>query len=145
MQETEATPGHRLSSGVAVVRRLSETFEFLLLRAYQHWDFPKGLVENGETSIQAAVREVEEETSISDLDFQWGEHYMDTGPYNRGKVARYYLAKTQATDIYLPINPDLGKPEHVEFRWCSYRDGLELTSPRVRPVFNWAANILKIE
>ena len=145
MQESEATPGHRLSSGVAVVRPGNDGFEFLLLRAYQHWDFPKGLVEAGETPIQAAVREVKEETSISDLDFLWGEHYMDTGPYNRGKVARYYLAKTLATDIYLPINPDLGKPEHVEFRWCSYRDGLDLTSARVRPVFNWAANILKIE
>ncbi|MEM7281854.1 MAG: NUDIX domain-containing protein [Pseudomonadota bacterium] len=142
---SEATPGHRISAGVVVVRPNEADFEFLLLRAYQHWDFPKGLVEAGETSLQAAVREVEEETSISDLDFQWGEHYLDTGPYNRGKTARYYLAQTRKTDIYLPINPDLGKPEHVEFRWCEYRESMKLTSARVRPVVNWAANILKID
>ena len=32
-----------------------------------HWDFPKGHMERGETEIQTALREVEEETGLKDL------------------------------------------------------------------------------
>ena len=145
MQEQQVAPGPRLSSGVIVVRSSSQGFEFLLLRAYEHWDFPKGLVETGETPLEAAIREVEEETTVSDLDFMWGKHYLETGPYNRGKVARYYLAQTQQQEVDLPINPELGKPEHVEYRWTDYQAGMILISARVRPVLTWAANILKID
>lgn len=137
--------GRRLSAGVVVVRPSEPGFQFLLLRAYHHWDFPKGIVENGETPFDAAIREVCEETTVADLQFLWGKNYIETGPYNRGKVARYYLAQTQTEYVSLPVNPELGKPEHAEFRWSDYRTGMEMTSARVRPVLTWAANILKID
>ena len=57
----------RLSAGVIIVRDTREGRRFLLLRAFNHWDFPKGLVENGETPFEAAVREVCEETTLDDL------------------------------------------------------------------------------
>ena len=59
-----------------------------MLRAYHNWDFPKGICEDGESPKEAAQREVQEETGITGLEFAWGDRYMDTGPYNRGKVAR---------------------------------------------------------
>ena len=40
---TARTP--RLSAGVVVVRETSDGWRFLLLRAFNHWDFPKGMVE----------------------------------------------------------------------------------------------------
>ena len=52
----------RVSAGVVVVRRVGDDWRFLLLRAFNHWDFPKGMVEAGEQPIEAAVREVREET-----------------------------------------------------------------------------------
>ena len=39
--------------------------EFLVLDYGRHWDFAKGHVEAGETDLQAAVRELEEETGIA--------------------------------------------------------------------------------
>lgn len=38
--------------------------DLLLIRRNGRWDLPKGKVENGETLIQAALREVEEETGL---------------------------------------------------------------------------------
>jgi 8-oxo-dGTP pyrophosphatase MutT (NUDIX family) len=35
----------RLSAGVVVVRQTADGWRFLLLRAFSHWDFPKGMVE----------------------------------------------------------------------------------------------------
>ena len=82
----------RLSAGVVVVRQVEEGWRFLLLRAFNHWDFPKGMVEAGEEPLEAAVREVREESTIDDLDFAWGQASTRTGPYSRGKVACYYIA-----------------------------------------------------
>jgi len=42
-----------MSSGVVVVSVLDRKLKFLLLRAYRNWDFPKGLVEAGESPIDA--------------------------------------------------------------------------------------------
>ena len=132
--------GRRLSAGVALVH-FGRRRRFLLLRAFQFWDFPKGMVELNETPLEAAIREVTEETTLSDLQFEWGQDYRETGPYSRGKIARYYLARTRSLEVSLPVNPILGRPEHSEFRWVSYRQALDLTSPRVRPIVHWAARI----
>lgn len=127
-----------LSAGVVVVRREGDAWRCLLLRAFQYWDSPKGQVEDGEKPIQAALREVREETGIRDLDFIRGHDYVETGPYARGKVARYYLAETHSRHVVLGVNPELGRPEHQEYRWVSFRRARQLASPRVKRVLEWA-------
>lgn len=130
---------HRLSAGVVVVRDTSDGWCFLLLRAFNHWDFPKGMVEPGEEPLAAAIREVREETLIDDLDFAWGEQYTQTGPYSRGKVARYYLARTRTVNVTLTVIEALGRAEHNEYRWVDQATALNLVSPRVAPIVEWAA------
>jgi 8-oxo-dGTP pyrophosphatase MutT (NUDIX family) len=134
----------RLSAGVVVVRQAEEGWRFLLLRAFNHWDFPKGMVEPGEEPLAAAVREVQEESQIGDLDFRWGETSTRTGPYSRGKVACYYIARTATAEVTLPVNPELGRPEHSEFRWVDYDEAMTLVSPRVRPVLHWASQVMNL-
>ncbi len=131
-------PPHRLSAGVVVVSLAQRKLKFLLLRAYRNWDFPKGLVEAGEEPIEAALREVREETTLDDLSFDWGLTFMDTGPYNKGKISRYYIARSKETQVLLPVNPDLGRPEHHEARWTDFKQALAMVSPRLVPVLHWA-------
>lgn len=128
----------RLSAGVVIVRWQGQALRYLLLRAFRHWDFPKGRVERGEDPLQAACREVEEETTLTDLRFRWGTEYYETGPYRRGKRARYYLAEAPTGEVSLPVSEELGRPEHHEFRWLGYAAARERLSPRVRPVLDWA-------
>jgi 8-oxo-dGTP pyrophosphatase MutT (NUDIX family) len=132
-------PNHHLSAGAVVVRETGDGIRYLLLRAFDHWDFPKGLVEAGEAPLAAAIREVREETTIEDLEFAWGDMYTETGPYSRGKIARYYIARTRTSDVSLPVNPELGTPEHHEFRWVDQSAAFRLVSPRVQPVVTWAS------
>jgi bis(5'-nucleosidyl)-tetraphosphatase len=135
----------RLSSGVVVVSLSQRKLKFLLLRAYRNWDFPKGLVEAGEEPIDAALREVREETTLDDLSFDWGLAFMETGPYNRGKISRYYVARSKETQVSLPINPDLGMPEHQEACWVDFDKALTMVSPRLQPVVQWARAIVNHE
>lgn len=131
-----------LSCGVVLARETEEGWKTLLLRAYSHWDFPKGLREDGEASMEAALREVREETSIDDVAFDWGDRFTETGPYSRGKTARYYLGRTSQADVIMGPSLETGEPEHHEWRWVSFDEAYDLASPRVRAVVTWARQII---
>ena len=130
------------SCGVVVARSTDQGWMTLLLRAYHHWDFPKGVREEGEEPLQAALREVQEETGVDDLKFDWGDRFFETGPYSRGKVARYYIASTEQAEITMGISPDTGAPEHHEWRWVTFDEAYDLGSPRVRQIVQWARQII---
>jgi 8-oxo-dGTP pyrophosphatase MutT (NUDIX family) len=132
----------RLSCGAVIVRETDAGWLTLMLRAYHNWDFPKGICEEGESPMDAAIREVGEETGITKLEFPWGDRSTDTGPYNRGKMARYYLARTSQEEIEMGIAPELGRPEHHEFRWVDFDEAFDLSAPRVRVVVQWARQIV---
>jgi bis(5'-nucleosidyl)-tetraphosphatase len=127
-----------LSAGVVIVRQAADGWRVLLLRAYNYWDFPKGETQLGEDPLTTAKREVREETTIEDLEFRWGQTFFETPPYGRNKVARYYLAVTGAEQVHLPVNADLGRPEHQEYRWLEFAGARPLVVPRVAAVLDWA-------
>lgn len=126
-----------------VVRREGGEPRYLLLRVYTYWDFPKGEIGAGEEPLAAAVREVEEETTLGDLRFPWGEVYRETPPYSGGKVARYYLAESPAGEVRLPVSPELGRAEHHEFRWCSYAEARQRLGERVQAILDWADAVVR--
>jgi bis(5'-nucleosidyl)-tetraphosphatase len=132
----------KLSCGAVLVRKTGSSWVTLMLRAYSNWDFPKGICEAGETPLQAAIREVGEETGVTDLSFDWGDRFTETGPYNQGKVARYFLARTEEEEVEMGISPELGRPEHHEFQWIDFDHAYDISSPRVRLVVQWARQVI---
>ncbi len=131
-----------LSCGVVLARRTDDGWVTLMLRAFHHWDFPKGIRERGEEPMEAAVREVDEETGVTDLSFEWGDRFFETGPYSRGKVARYFIATTAQEDVEMGISPETGEPEHHEWRWVTFDEAYDLGSPRVRSIVQWSRQII---
>ena len=99
--------------------------KFLLLHYTSgHWDFPKGHIEEGETDVEAVIREVFEETGISDLRLIEGfiQHvyynYRRDGNLVQKKVS-FYLAQTLTRNIKLST-------EHQDFLWAEYPLALEI-------------------
>ncbi|MFO7739932.1 MAG: NUDIX domain-containing protein [Desulfatiglandaceae bacterium] len=135
----------RLSAGIVVVREESGQWQYLFLRAYKNWDFPKGIVEPGEDPLETAVRETGEETGIHKLNFRWGRVFKETAPYRSGgkKVARYYLASTSESRVTFAVNPDIGKPEHHEYCWLSYKKTRDLAPQRLNSIIDWANKIIE--
>lgn len=143
--ETPVTPSrptrvHRdvLSSGIIPVRFTEGRVQYLLLRVYSYWDFPKGVVLRNEDPLIGAIRELEEETALRNPKFKWGKDFRETPKYARGKTARYYIAELKEGDVELRPNPFTGRLEHHEFAWFDYEEARELVSPRVKPIFEWA-------
>ncbi len=133
-----AEHGSEPSAGVVVVRWFDKTPRVLLLRVYGYWDFPKGRVEPGEQALDTAIREAREEAALDDLEFAWGEVYLQTPPYRRGKIARYYLAHSQDAEVMLLPNPELGRPEHHAYAWLSFDEARERLVPRLQTILDWA-------
>jgi 8-oxo-dGTP pyrophosphatase MutT (NUDIX family) len=135
----------KLSAGVVVARKESGEWKYLFLRAYKNWDFPKGVVEEGEDPLETARREVEEEAGIKDLNFRWGELFRETEPYRSGgkKVARYYIAETSQSQVTFSTNPELGRPEHHEYRWLSFDEVKKRSPKRLLTIIDWADEIIR--
>jgi 8-oxo-dGTP pyrophosphatase MutT (NUDIX family) len=88
-----------ISAGGVVVRRDDDRVLFLLIRdSYRNWGFPKGHVEDGEAPASAALREVQEETGILQLELRGELQTIDWYFRFRGrlihKVCHFYLMET---------------------------------------------------
>ncbi len=138
---TNADPNRKRAAGIVVLRRVQGDWRILLLRAFRNWDFPKGRIEAGEDPLAAALRETREETGLTDLAFSWGHVFRETEPYAGGKIARFYMAQTGTESIELPVNPELGRPEHQEWRWTSFDEARGLLAPRLRSIVDWAESV----
>jgi len=143
MASAAASKTYTLSAGIVPIRGSPGQAHFLILRAYSYWDFPKGVVEPGENPLQAAIREVREETGLTNLVFRWGETYRETPPYRGSKIARYYLAESPHGEVILLPNPALGRAEHQEFRWVEFGEAQALLVPRLRAILEWANGLLQ--
>ena len=127
------------SAGIILVDISKEEPAVLCLRAYSNWDFPKGQLDQGETHKEAALRELEEETGYTPQDIQLVKSLIDHpesvtyGSGKRKKTATYFYAVLTnfEKEPYLPINPELGHPEHDEWTWQSVENLKEITPKRL--------------
>jgi 8-oxo-dGTP pyrophosphatase MutT (NUDIX family) len=114
---------------------------YLLLDYGKHWDFPKGHLEKKESDLQAALRELEEETGISDPDIVPGfaheiRYFFKRGKRVIGKSVIFFLAQSSQTKIKL-------SDEHVDYAFLDFPSALDrLTYPNAREVLRLAEEFL---
>jgi 8-oxo-dGTP pyrophosphatase MutT (NUDIX family) len=87
------------SAGGVVFRLERGQPMYLLIRdSYQNWGFPKGHLESDEVPETAALREVSEETGLSDLTLRGGIDRIEWNFRFRGqrvhKVCHFFLMET---------------------------------------------------
>ena len=140
-----AAPPHRLSAGVVVVSLVQRKLKFLLLRAYRNWDFPKGLVEPGEEPDRRRdARGARGDHARRHL-LRLGLGVHGHRSLQQGQDFPLLHRAQQGNPHQLPVNPELGVPEHHEARWVDYRKALTMVSPRLKPVVHWAYRIINHE
>ena len=131
------------SAGVAIIDQTHSSsntdLAVLCVRAYANWDFPKGRQNDGETLIETAIREVEEETTLRHgLDYTLIEQFRLAVTYGSGrrkKTASYFVGlRISETEPSLPVSEELGKPENDEYRWVKLSDLHELMPTRLQDI-----------
>jgi 8-oxo-dGTP pyrophosphatase MutT (NUDIX family) len=112
------------SAGVVIYRDADDGPEYLVLHYDAgHWDFVKGKIENNETIRDTAIRETEEETGITGIEFNDEfEEKIDYFFRRNGTIVYkdviYLLAKTDRKEITLSY-------EHQGYDWLSFDDAFE--------------------
>ncbi len=129
------------SAGGVVVRGDRGESEFLAIKPAHRdrWQLPKGTIDRGETSRQAAVREVREEGGVharivSDLGPI--QFFYQTGGQRFAKTVDFYLMTYESGD---PADHD---HEVQEARWFPLRDAATLTFPTERGLVERARHVL---
>ena len=133
-----------VSAGGVVIRRLDghETQVLLIRDPYKNWGLPKGHLEASETEAQAALREVQEETGLTDLvlmdELPTIDWYFRLGDVLVHKFCRFYLMESRAGE---PV------PEETEgiteCRWMPIDEAIaSVTYANAREVIREAKRVL---
>ena len=129
------------SCGAVVYKKENNELKFLL--AYQsngHHSFPKGHMEENETEIETALREIKEETNLDvtiDSNFRYATSYFLE---SKGvmKEAVYFVATPTTFDL---INQE---GEITECSWNNYDETLQkLEFDNMRELLEKANNYIK--
>jgi 8-oxo-dGTP pyrophosphatase MutT (NUDIX family) len=102
----------------------------------KHWDFPKGVADEGETHKAAALRELREETSfVIDAEKLTCMYDLGQHPYTKGKELHlfycFYSTPIDPTKLVcesLVERPNYSFPEMDAFEFVSYDVALEKLS-----------------
>lgn len=95
--------------------------EYLLLQyASGYWDLPKGKLEKNETSLDAAIREVKEETNLTlrpDHSFEQKINYFFKDREGKlvHKTVLYFCAESQTKEVSV-------SEEHLTYLWLPFNE-----------------------
>jgi len=136
------------SAGAVVFYKQNKEPQYLLLHypttkraKREYWDFPKGHLENKETEMETASREIEEETGLKDVTFHKGfeeriQYYFRAAPRENKvlpkghgsyfqvqgktvfKTVVFFLAQSHTKKVTISF-------EHKGFIWLPYEKAMK--------------------
>lgn len=119
---------------------IKENNVLLIKQNEGHWGFPKGHVEENETEIETAIREVKEETNL-DVEVDSNKRYTTEYVTNAGKLKQvvFFIAKCIGGEIKAQ------ECEVSEIRWVGFEKAIKLiTYDNTRALFEKAINEEKL-
>ena len=146
-----------LRSGVGIVVLNKENKVFLAKRIdnpKNFWQMPQGGIDKGEDNLKAALRELEEETSIKSVKLikeidGFTTYYLPEnllgiiwkGKY-KGQRQKWFIVKFIGNDGEINLNTK--HPEFIEWKWIDYKSLTDVIVDFKKDVYTKLKNELKI-
>lgn len=121
----------KLTSAGMVI--LDKEDNILILRCYKNWDMPKGRIEKGEDPLDAAKREVGEETGLTPklISNEYFDCLYTLKKMRAEKAIRFFIAKSKTDEVEL-------SNEHHEYRWVTAKEAKKILPDRFHDLIDWA-------
>ncbi|MDR3257092.1 MAG: NUDIX domain-containing protein [Endomicrobium sp.] len=137
------------SCGAVIYKMQNDVPVFLLVNSKRNgrWGFPKGHIENSETEIETARREIFEETGIAKIKFI--ENFRREDVYiidsaiscTKGKMVEKHSIYFLALALKDPL--DFDKSEIAKLKWSNINQAQELLDfTNQREIMNSAYNLI---
>jgi len=122
---------YRKAVFVLAYSKTTKGIEYLLLKRKLHWtgwEFAKGKIEPGESKVNAAKRELKEETGHSALNvrkfnFSGKYYYHQVLPDRKGLIGQtfqLYASEVKKGKV------NLDKKEHNSYKWVDFKTALKM-------------------
>ncbi len=115
-----------ISAGIIIFFEFDNQREYLLLHYVAgHWDFPKGKLEADETLLDAASRELHEETGLQGtiIDGFQESFVYQFNQYPDGSLAEktvhFFIGTVEHKEVIL-------SDEHLDHKWLPYAEAMKL-------------------
>jgi bis(5'-nucleosidyl)-tetraphosphatase len=124
------------SCGVILFRREPQ-LSFLLMKHPDRWDLPKGHVDEGESELACALREMEEETAIPrevvrlETHFRFEEVYYPTYKRYPGEKIEKKLVIFLG---WLEIDRPIALTEHAGYEWLPWNPPHHIQKNTIDPL-----------
>ncbi len=111
------------AAGFILYKNNGERKYLLLLHGNDYWNFPKGKLESGETEMETAIRELEEETGITNIKIVDGyDSAYDYTFKSRGreikKLVKMFLAYYLEDKVII-------SHEHLRYEWLTFEEAMK--------------------
>lgn len=134
------------SCGFLILRSKKKRVQFLLMKHKDRWDLPKGHVDKGESKQECALRELWEETGITedqisiDPKFEFINRYHVTTKSGKKKLKELtiYLARLQPEHFDTKIKPT----EHIGSQWFDWEPPHEIETRTIDGLLTAVAEYL---
>lgn len=102
--------------------------KFLLLRRVRNWkgwEFPKGGIDGDEEEEEALLREIQEETGLTDVTIRARVPYVIKYNYPGGHPSEYSGAMQSVFIVDAPAGEVKTSEEHDGHKWVSYGEAMK--------------------
>ncbi len=128
-------PVEKSAGAIIFYKETDNTIKYLFLKhKNDNWNFPKGLIEEGEDLEEAALRECKEETSLEEIELVPGfketikfffkvkyDYQIERG-FEMGQIVlkfvTYFLVQSKTKDVKISF-------EHEGYEWLTFEEAME--------------------
>jgi len=115
---------HEFSAGIILFYKGRRGLEYLLIysKVTKYWGFPKGKIERNESKIEAALREIKEETGldaslVDGFEFPVNYFFRDKEKQMIKKTVYFFVGRAPVKQVQL-------SREHDDFVWLPYEEAV---------------------